>query len=458
MMHIFRKELLQALLSGSFIVCFASSVALFALSTFFFVARHDEIPRASQAQVKPSTKGVLITKPLSRLGFCVHDAGASTGITPGSGGDLHFSEQERNFTLPSHVRSDWVFLVVVAFGITGIVFSYAAINGEKEDGTLALMLSHSIPRSSVFLGKYLALTAATAVPLLVGALIGLLVIEIFGSGGMVWADAGRIAVFLLFSGLFVSLIVLLSLFVSTITYRSAIAALILLATWAIWTFLIPGVSRLLVSKVSPLPSELETASRLGPMIKQEVWGRIDEIRKQVKAGELTSAEKVLKLSDEAFVEGQKKLVALRKEIKRTKEARIETFRNISRTSPAAAFRYGIGALLDMGFVGIRHFRQDAERYASIYDDYVISKMGKLVVTSDWSFSTSMRVGKENVHITSPQEEEYTGDMTDFPAFKWSQLSAEETLSEAMLDLVILFGWNIVLFAAGFVAFSRYDVR
>ncbi len=457
MTHVFRKELLRVILSGSFIVCLAGSIVLFALSAFFFISRHGKVPGASPG-VTPSTKTVYVAKPLSPLGFCAHDAGAFARVSPGSGGDVNLSKQEQNFALPSHVRLDWVFVVIMVFGITGIVFSYVAINGEKEDGTLALMLSYSVPRSNVFLGKYLALTAATAVPLLVGVLMGLLVIEIFSPAGMMWAHAGRIGIFVLYSGLFISLTVLLSLFVSAITHRSATAALILLSVWAFWTFLIPDVSRLLVSKVRPMPSELEMASHLGPTIKQEIWGKIDKIRKQVKAGELASKEQVLRLSDEAFNDGQSKIVALKKDINRAKEARMETARNISRLSPTAAFRYGAEALLNLGFVGIKRFHRDVERYTAIYDDYVVSKLGKLVVKSTWSFSTSMKVGKENIRIRSPQAEEYEGNMTDFPVFALSQRSLAETISEVLLDFTILLGWNIILFASGFVAFIRYDVR
>jgi len=458
MIHVFRKEFQRAVLSGSFIVCLSGSVVLFALCAFFFVSEYREIAGPPLTSEEPSTRGVGVRKPLSPLGFCVHDAGAFARISPGTVGDVRFVAQKRNFKLPSHVRFDWVFVVVVVFGITGIVLSYSTINGEKEDGTLSLMLSYSIPRSTVFLGKYFALTVATALPLLVGALAGLLIVETMGPAGAIWDNAGRIGSFLLFSGLFVSLIVLLSLFVSAVTHRSAIAALILLAIWAFWTFLIPGVSRLLVSKVRPLPSELEMASRLGPMMQREVWGKINEIRKRVKAGEVISRAEVLKLSDEAFIEGQKKIVALRKDIRRTKEAHAEVSRDISRLSPVAAFRYGAEALLNLGHVGIKRFRRDVERYASIYDGYVVSKIGKLVTASNWTFATTIRVGKERVGIRSPHPEEYAGDMDDFPAFTPSHRSLSDALSEAVLDLAILFGWNIVLFAAGFVAFVRYDVR
>jgi hypothetical protein len=194
------------------------------------------------------------------------------------------------------------------------------------------------------------------------------------------------------------------------------------------------------------------------MIKQEVWGTIDGIRKRVEAGELKTRDEVLRLTDEAFIEGQKKLVALRDEISRAREARLEAARDISRVSPSAAFRYGTESLLDLGFAGLKHFRRDVERYSRIYDQYVISKMGKLVVTSNWTFGTNMRVAGEHVHVQSPQAEEYTGDMSDFPAFSRSRRSFGEALSGASLDLAILLGWNAFLFVLGLVAFNRYDVR
>ena len=458
MSHVFRKEFLRAVFFGTFALCLVGSVVLFVLCVFFFVTEHGQALRSARAQVRPSTTRVNVSRPLSPLGVCVYDAVASATVRPGYAPGVWISNAERNFTLPSRVRLDWAFVIVVVFGVTGIVLSYAAINGEKEDGTLGLLLSYSIPRCSVFLGKYLALAVAAVVPLLAGSLIGLLVVQVFAPGGLTWAHAGDVAVFLAFAGAYISLVVLLSLFVSALTHRSAIAALILLAVWAFWTFLIPGISRLLVEKVHPLPSELEMASRTGPMIKGEVWGRIDEIRKRVKAGELTSKEEVLRLSDEAFIQGQEKLSALQSDISRTKDARTTISRNISRLSPAAAFRYGAEALLNLGFTGVMRFSRDVDRYAAIYDDYVISKMGKLVVTSNWSFSTSMRVGKERVDIRSPRAEEYKGEMSDFPVFTPSRPTLAEALSDALPDLAILLGWNAVLFAAGIVAFIRYDAR
>jgi len=458
MIHVFRKEFLRAILSGSFVVCLPGSVVVFALCSFLFISEYREIPGPPLTSERPSTRGIEVRKPLSPLGFCVHDAGASCWISPGTVGDVRLTAQKRNFRLPPHVRLDWAFVVVVVFGITGIVLSYSAISGEKEGGTLSLMLSYSVPRSSVFLGKYFALTAATALPLLVGALGGLLIVATMAPTGAIWGNAGRIGGFLSLSGLFVSLVVLLSLFVSAVTRRSAITALILLAIWALWTFLIPGLSRLLVSKVRPLPSELEMASRLGPMMQREVWWKINKIRKRVEAGEVTAKAEVLKLSEEAFIEGQKEIVALRRDIRRTKVAHAETSRNISRLSPAAAFRYGAEGLLNLGHVGTKRFRRDVEGYATIYDGYVVSKIGRLVTASNWAFATTIEVGEERVGIGSPRPEEYAGDMGDFPAFAPSQWPLSEALSEILLDLTILFGWNIVLFAAGSVAFIRYDVR
>ena len=108
---------------------------------------------------------------------------------------------------------------------------------EKTDSAI-IQVGADISRRTTeqrCLGKYLALMAAAVVPLLLGALVGLLVVGTSGAVGIQWNYVGGIGTFLLFACVFVSLIVLLSLFVSTATHRSAIAALILLAIWAFWT-------------------------------------------------------------------------------------------------------------------------------------------------------------------------------------------------------------------------------
>ena len=50
---------------------------------------------------------------------------------------------------------DVVFIFKIVLSALAILFAYNTISGEREDGTLKLVLSNAIPRDTVVLGKYL---------------------------------------------------------------------------------------------------------------------------------------------------------------------------------------------------------------------------------------------------------------------------------------------------------------
>ena len=49
---------------------------------------------------------------------------------------------------------DLVFFVGVIMSLLAVVFGYDAVAGEKERGTLRLMLTYPVPRDTVLLGKW----------------------------------------------------------------------------------------------------------------------------------------------------------------------------------------------------------------------------------------------------------------------------------------------------------------
>ena len=50
---------------------------------------------------------------------------------------------------------DVVFIFKIVLSALAILFAYNTISGEREDGTLKLVLSNAIPRDTIVLGKYL---------------------------------------------------------------------------------------------------------------------------------------------------------------------------------------------------------------------------------------------------------------------------------------------------------------
>jgi hypothetical protein len=50
------------------------------------------------------------------------------------------------------------------------------------------------------------------------------------------------------------------------------------------------------------------------------------------------------------------------------------------------------------------------------------------------------------------------DVHELPEFRYATMTLADVLPQALLDLLLLVGFNVALFAVAFIAFLRYDVR
>lgn len=138
---------------------------------------------------------------------------------------------------------DFSSVIIIIFTVLAILLSYSAISGEKEDGLLSLVLSNSVPRFKILLGKYLGALVSIAVPLALCFILGTLLI-LFSKN--VEPDTHFfLSMGLLFfaSLLYLSCILLLGIFISSRTKTSFSSLLLLLAFYIVFTFLIPQAVR-----------------------------------------------------------------------------------------------------------------------------------------------------------------------------------------------------------------------
>lgn len=101
-------------------------------------------------------------------------------------------------------------LVIYLLPLIALMLGFDAIVGERERGSLDLLLTLPITRSEVLLGKYLGLGAALALSTLIGfGLTGILFVWQAGSGAL-YHYLGFVLSSLLLGGAFLSMAVLLS--------------------------------------------------------------------------------------------------------------------------------------------------------------------------------------------------------------------------------------------------------
>ena len=189
--HIVRKEVLDHLLSLRFAIACIICLIVFLLSALVLTREYGEARSTYSMNMVVHRNEVLQTdeiwslwrgrngdRPLNPLNILVR--GLAPGLTETvrvqGGGQLDFAEAyERNPIAPLFPPVDFVFIVGIIMSLLAIAFSYDAVSGEQETGVLKLLISYSVPRDTVLMGKWIGGLLALLAPFLVSVVAALLV-------------------------------------------------------------------------------------------------------------------------------------------------------------------------------------------------------------------------------------------------------------------------------------------
>ncbi len=123
-------------------------------------------------------------------------------------------------------RTDLTFVFQIVISLPTFLFSYDAIAGERQNGTLALVLSNAIPRGKLLFGKYLGGILSLAIPLVFSLLVALLLIFLSPHVVISVSDWARIGIFCLVSLIYMSVFFTLGMLFSTWVGRATTALIL----------------------------------------------------------------------------------------------------------------------------------------------------------------------------------------------------------------------------------------
>lgn len=116
-----------------------------------------------------------------------------------------------------------VSLVIYLIPLIALLLGFDAVVGERERGSLDLLLAHPLTRLELLLGKYLGLAAALSLSTLIGfALVGVLLWQRFGQAGL-YHYSGFVLSSVLLGLAFLSLAMLISVLARDRTRASGLA-------------------------------------------------------------------------------------------------------------------------------------------------------------------------------------------------------------------------------------------
>ncbi len=379
---------------------------------------------------------------------------------------------------------DFLFIVTIIMSLLAILFSYDAVTGERQRGTLRLVISNSISRTTILFGKFIGGTASLLIPFILALLVGVLYISInpvIQWDSSAWAEFGLLTAA---SITFITLFYLLGLMVSAFSKYSAISILNCLFLWVLLILVIPNVCPYISAQLRRVPSiretqrqeeEIEQADNevkrqrrkavvskfrgdyggLFSKLESLGFGGIldDEIGDKEKVEELAAADPDFKAMvdafrreiDRAWLESQGvRKDAIKKlwgDLNTKAAAQTRLAKNLACISPFANFVYVARDLTGTGLRSLEYFdRAKAEHYQRFWRH--VYKKERDAKKNDPTF-------RENSSFL---------DLGDYPRFVFKEEALKDKLGEILPYWGILVLFNVVFFVAAFAGFMRYDVR
>ncbi len=279
LINLVKKELLDNLLSFRFVVSSIIVVLIMLLSTGImvqdYVNKKDAFIQNETAHRKHAESldnymelmftGIGADRPPSELQFFYtgveKNPNRSTQIFPFFKPSF-MGELNINPVFPLFPAVDLLFVVCIVLSLLAFVYSYDAVCGERENGTLKLLMSYSIPRDKVILAKWIGGYVALIIPYILGIFIMCLLVIINPRVQMSGVGWGAFFMTVIVSLLFIGVMYSIGLFVSVKSKLSSTSISVLLFIWVIFVLIIPNAVPFLVDQLRPISSPSQVMSRI----------------------------------------------------------------------------------------------------------------------------------------------------------------------------------------------------
>ena len=395
--------------------------------------------------------GDLYKKP-SALRFCAE--GSETDL-PGQaiGGILRWSTNrlESSWILayppvdtglgnlrPDVTLVDWSFIIGYVLSLIALLFTFDSISGERECGTLRLILANAIPRHTVLIGKFLGALISLSIPFTLAVLMNLLVISTSSNvhlGAEAW---GRLGIISFIALLYTCLFLALGLLVSARVQRSAVSLVILLLVWVSLVVFMPStLAAIAGDSASPRATHglYERSWQLHTELRDKYWSRWRAAR--------GDSRKRMEVDGEYVSEDAEQQAHLHAERLKQQVSQVNRARAITRLSPVTIFQHLLESFAGTGFERHQQFLENVKVYAREYREFVVD---------------TDKADPESLHIIGVRE-----GMSQKPVSPEAVPKFEDTLNfskdfnTAAIDLLLLTLFFLVLLSGAYLAFVRVEV-
>ena len=355
------------------------------------------------------------------------------------------------------------------------------------------MLSNSIPRYQILLGKFVGGIITISITILIGFLVGVIILTISPIINLSSSELSRIILMFFISIIFVGVFYSLGLFISSLTKRASTSLILLLFLWILYVLVIPDLSIYITSNLKSAESR-EKIDLQVQEIMREYWkkrrafangiagGGSDELEPwgsymiYARKSEILREKEAKKIYEPIRIEYAEKVWKVEKSYLESLSKQRSISNILSRFSPVSIYEILISGLARSDVAGSERFFKQAREYRKQLIDYLynidaFSLIRYFSSVKDEDIDDLFDFKEED--IPNRQErlnkyrmmrDEYIKEkplplnIEDIPKFQFKYESTIETLKRILPDIALLSIMGIIFFLLAFVAFLKYDAR
>ncbi|MEM1094377.1 MAG: ABC transporter permease subunit [Bacteroidota bacterium] len=480
------KELKAILLSPKFVATFAVCTLLILLSVFIGIQEYkagveqyttaqellDQELRDATSWWAFGNRAFREPNPVQIFAAGVeNDIGRFSRVNAQSPIKLQQSAYSDNPLFAFFRSIDFTFIVQVVLSLFAILFTYNAINGERESGTLKLAFSNAVPRGQFVAAKFVGAWLGLTIPILIPILISILLVMVLGvpMTGVGWSKVGML---MGASMLYFTFFIALGLLVSALTKHSNVSFLVLLVAWVVLVLIVPRAGTMLAGQMRPTSSVAEVESKMD-RFQTERWRTFMEDQRSMWEDRTAATEGMSREerseynanNREAWDEEQSDMRSqveidlaefnrkLNEDLRNEKAEQERLAFTLSRLSPASSYQLTAMNLAGTNTTLKQRYEEAIFDYRDQYSAFALQKREEERAAQR---ERQRSQGGGGLMMLGGSDE--TIDASEMPRFVAPVESTAEALQPSVIDLGLLSLYGLLAFAGAFVAFLRYDVR
>ena len=354
---------------------------------------------------------------------------------------------------------DFLFIVGTVFSLLALLFTFDAVAGEREAGTLRINLSNPLPRDVFLWSKLIGGYIVFVVPFLVSFLLGLLLITWQGFPLGELKIALPVLGLTLISLLYIAVFFTIGVVISTYLDNAKTALIVAFTFWVFAVLIAPRGAFVVAKLVSPTRTQqavyMEKTALRNNLTKdrdEKIW------KKMAEAFAGSDGEGVHIRSDDDRIDKLKKPIneefrlafqnqvgKIDRDYQREKERQEHVGETLSRIAPISSLTYVTINLTQTGKLKRDGYFQTGERYYSQVDDSYFSEVSDDVLGQIMQLATQMNDSNESETDEIP------------PPPTLTEPSLSDTLRRSAVDVLLLGFFAVAFTTIAFLKFFRSDI-